>query len=253
MDDKMSNQELHNEEILSVQKGIAEKLEGSIVVPVQKFPKQMDAKIINDLTIKGPVEIKSDSLDTLGDEVVKAVESSAQAITEAVKDAKPTPVTEVTVKNIDSAKSENITVKNLGKLEDLTRNVIKAIQNSGAVVNVEKQEVKFPNSVRDYVSVRLTDGKEFYKAEGGGGFGVSMPSVETDPLVGYQPSDIDDGGSTKYYGFLKADGRWYIMRESSGAYRYAKGVPDPDNGGGLYTDAWTARASLSYDYYSVVF
>ena len=64
-----------------------------------------------------------------------------------------------------------------------------------------------------------------------------------DILSTYKITDIDDTG---YYGYLKADGSWYIMQENSGAYRYIKGDSD-------YSTAWTGRAGLSYDYFNQVF
>jgi hypothetical protein len=68
-----------------------------------------------------------------------------------------------------------------------------------------------------------------------------------DPTAGYAPSDIDEAGSTKYYGFLSSDGRWYVMRNvSDTTFRYASGDSD-------YADSWTNRASLTYDYFSEVF
>ena len=67
-----------------------------------------------------------------------------------------------------------------------------------------------------------------------------------------KPGDRQDQKYHHNYGFAKNNGSWYIMRESSGAYRYSKGAPQ-FNGGGLYSDAWTDRANLTYDYIFEVF
>lgn len=71
-----------------------------------------------------------------------------------------------------------------------------------------------------------------------------------DVLSKYRISDTDDDASPNYYGFLDKDGAWYILKETivSGAntYRYAKGTSN-------YATNWTNRASLSYDYFDVVF
>jgi hypothetical protein len=74
---------------------------------------------------------------------------------------------------------------------------------------------------------------------------LKNPATEDkqDILSAYKITDIDDTG---YYGYLKADGSWYIMQEISGAYRYIKGDSD-------YSTAWTGRAGLSYDYFNQVF
>jgi len=62
-------------------------------------------------------------------------------------------------------------------------------------------------------------------------------------LAEYKITDIDDTG---YYGYLKADGGWYIMSGIAGAYRYIKGTTD-------YTTAWSGRAGLQYDYFNLIF
>lgn len=70
-----------------------------------------------------------------------------------------------------------------------------------------------------------------------------------DPLIGYRISDRDsDNADFNYYGYLNAEGGYYIMREelATGAYRYSRGDSN-------YSSVWTARASQSYDYFSVTF
>lgn len=73
----------------------------------------------------------------------------------------------------------------------------------------------------------------------------SMEIMDVDPTAKYMPSDIEEG-ATSYYGFVDANGGWYIMQSSSGAYRYAAGTSD-------YTTNWTGRAGLTYDYFYNVF
>jgi hypothetical protein len=68
----------------------------------------------------------------------------------------------------------------------------------------------------------------------------------------YQISDKDDDTTTKYYGFVKNDGSWYIMRETTSSgdqlYRYVAGSSG-------YTTAWTNRAAggTVYDYFYTIF
>lgn len=71
---------------------------------------------------------------------------------------------------------------------------------------------------------------------------------DIDPTAFYKISDIDSSGDPAYYGYVKADGGWYIMRysESSGQARYVKGSAD-------YSTNWTNRASLSYSRFDEVF
>lgn len=67
-------------------------------------------------------------------------------------------------------------------------------------------------------------------------------------VSGYQPSDVDTASDPKYYGFLAADGSWYIMEENTtgGTYRYIRGTSD-------YTTKWTNRATLTYVYFNAMF
>ena len=66
----------------------------------------------------------------------------------------------------------------------------------------------------------------------------------------YYISDKDDDTTTKYYGFVRSDGAWYIMRETTDSgdqlYRYVAGSS-------AYTTAWTNRATQSYDYFYTIF
>ena len=67
-------------------------------------------------------------------------------------------------------------------------------------------------------------------------------------ISGYQPSDTDTAADTKYYGYLAADGSWYIMEEvtSLGTFRYYRGTTG-------YAAAWTARATPTYVLFSALF
>lgn len=67
------------------------------------------------------------------------------------------------------------------------------------------------------------------------------------PTDGYTISEVDDSGTTAYYGFVHKTGAWYITQESAtGAYRYAKGAS-------LFSTSWTGRTLLAYDYFDNVF
>jgi len=67
-------------------------------------------------------------------------------------------------------------------------------------------------------------------------------------VSGYQPSDTDTSSDPKYYGFLAADGSWYIMEENTanGTFRYIRGTSG-------YTTNWTGRAALTYGYFNAMF
>jgi len=70
-------------------------------------------------------------------------------------------------------------------------------------------------------------------------------TLETDKLHNYKLSDIEEGATYTYCGYLNKDGAWYIMRiESDETFRYVKG-DDSYN--------WSNRASESYDTFNNVF
>jgi hypothetical protein len=81
-----------------------------------------------------------------------------------------------------------------------------------------------------------------------------MPRVEIIkgivPIEGYQLADKDDDASPNYYGFVNAEGHWYILKEElspgNDTYRYTKGTKD-------YPTNWANRTTLTYDYFYNVF
>lgn len=186
-------------------------------------------------------------------EFTKGVDALSKAVVEAIKESRVTPPDVITVKNIGDAKADTVKVNNI---VEFSNGVIKALEPIIAeiakiepTVVVEQKELTLPTNPKNPIAVRLSDGKGWINQLI---HGVASGVAETDPLVGYQPCDIDDVTSVKYYGFAKNNGSWYIMREIAGAYRYTKGAPQ-FNGGGLYIDAWTDRANLTYDYIFEVF
>jgi len=80
-------------------------------------------------------------------------------------------------------------------------------------------------------------------------YASSAPVVEAvrASLADYKVSDVDEAGNPKYYGFIRADGGWYVMQNTGGTtFRYAAG-------GSGYAAAWTGRAALSYGYFDSIF
>lgn len=67
-------------------------------------------------------------------------------------------------------------------------------------------------------------------------------------LQHYKPCDMDTSGATKYFGFMRNTGQFYILRmaNSDSELRYYAA----DSG---YTTAWTNRASHTYDLFGNVF
>lgn len=82
------------------------------------------------------------------------------------------------------------------------------------------------------------------------GLDVNIISRFNTKMAEYAYSDGDETGeSYYYYGYIKDDGYWTIVRLSSDGIseaRYSTGTSD-------YSTNWTNRASLSYQYFNEVF
>lgn len=69
----------------------------------------------------------------------------------------------------------------------------------------------------------------------------------------FEISDQDNSDSSYYYyGYLTQDNNWIIQRQDNtvtnvNLYRYAS--VKINSAYSLYTSAWSARASLTYDYF----
>src|SRR3990167_8166199 len=120
----------------------------------------------------------------------------------------------------------------------------KAITDSIKTIEKLLSRFSFPKEATDPVSVRLSDGFEFYKARGGGGSSVGGGGAGvtlTDLLARYKIEDIDDDAEPNYYGFTTHYGGWYILKEFNNSYRYATGENE-------YGQNWDDRVGLPYDY-----
>lgn len=77
--------------------------------------------------------------------------------------------------------------------------------------------------------------------------GAKIDPAEKQPTDGYEVCDIDDASIPAYYGFMNADGAWYIAREGNGGeYRYRRGS-------GNFAASWAIHDELSYQYFNDVF
>ena len=222
-------------------------LAGVIKTEVQNTPDVQP--VSGELTVNTEKAVEVTNLEVIHD----AVKLLAEQTSKTIADTYTAPPEIITVKNIAEAKADTVKVNNI---VEFSNGVIKALEPIIAqvakiepTVVVEQKELTLPTNPKNPIAVRLSDGKSWINQLVQG---VAGGVAETDPLVGYQPCDIDEAGTPKYYGFAKNNGAWYIMREVTGAYRYTKGAPQ-FNGGGLYIDAWTNRANLTYDYIFEVF
>ncbi len=75
-------------------------------------------------------------------------------------------------------------------------------------------------------------------------------AAATDPLLGYNASNIDDDESPYYYGFEKSDGSWYIRKivvaAGNDVHTFLKGASD-------LATSWGTRLVNSYDTFSNTF
>lgn len=72
----------------------------------------------------------------------------------------------------------------------------------------------------------------------------------------FEASDQDTVGATyQYFGFLTQDGNWVIQRfdlSVSNVINYRYATVFNNSAYPLYSNAWTARATLTYDYFNKV-
>ncbi len=76
--------------------------------------------------------------------------------------------------------------------------------------------------------------------------GKAINPAERLATDGYSITDIADDSVPAYYSFVNTGGAWYIMQNTSGTFRYAKGDSN-------YSASWDIRDKLRYDYFNKVF
>jgi len=81
------------------------------------------------------------------------------------------------------------------------------------------------------------------------GLDVNLLQGLSSELSEYAFSDLNESDVVyNYYGYLKSDGGWFILRlpKDNTEARYSSGLSD-------YTTSWTNRTSLTYQLYSEEF
>ena len=78
--------------------------------------------------------------------------------------------------------------------------------------------------------------------------GNKVNPAQSQPTDGFTISEIDEKNIISYYGFVKSGNGWYIMRinTDTGSIRYSSGKSN-------FSNNWTNREKLKYDYFSNVF
>lgn len=202
-----------------------------------------EVTVKNSLTVNTEKEVEITNLELLKE----WLNDLGGIVKTAIADNSYKPVTNITVDNIKEALPTSLDINNLDDIKKYFDTLALAIKDNQPIVNLTQKEVTFPTSPKQAIAVRLSDGKSFYNAIT---TAISAATPEVDPLVGYQICERDDTTSTKYYGYAKASGAWYILKESSaGSYRYKKGSKyDTD-----FASNWAIRDTLDYAYIYEVF
>lgn len=174
MDDK--TKELYEEENLAQLKGINRSLERKAVLHLTEFPEKIEA-VIDENKLAGllsKLEIDGTPFEKLASDLKEQVELVAKATATALLKNLPPPKDTLTVANIKDARTDEVSVKNLDVLGKQIVSLTEAVMRSRPVINVQKQEIRFPGSPKEALPVRLSDGKSFYNAivaaTSGGGF-----------------------------------------------------------------------------------
>lgn len=262
-----------NEPKETVSVGNAQEISTPIVEAIKGLEKEERTSFSVDNFPEIPV-IVFDSILSKLDELKSSIESSEKNIT---VEAGKTEVNVDTKSIVDAISSLHSQVSLLSE-KDSDKEEVSPIDYSAAFSSIQKTIESFPEYSSDLINIQKwlkliaekesetfsfpmsKDGRILVEVDrvggggGGGGFSnlhnssaeVINPATEEkqDPTAPYSISDIDESGATKYYGYLKSDGGWYIMSVTSTAVRYVKG----DSG-----YSFASPSSLTYDTFANTF
>lgn len=160
----MDNLELYQEEqrqsLLDISKGIVDlnKLVNS-QLEIYKAPSDK-VEVSGKIEVNTEKQVEVENLESIKD----WLEDLGSVVKGAIKDNSYQPVSEVTVKNLKDAKPDTVKINNLQDIKKYFDSLARAIEDNQPVVNITKQDIKFPRSPKDAIPVRLSDGKSFYEA-----------------------------------------------------------------------------------------
>jgi hypothetical protein len=202
----------------------------------------------------------SDQIDSLA-QAVKSVEDAVKAQKTTVE----APVVNVpeTVVNVPETDLKPLTT-------EITKAFTKAIQGIPEPKETDLKPVVTEQKKTNKILEELLE-----KPTGGGGGGSSWTAINSEGVV--QPLKVDDNGNllitgsitasastladfsvndieedvTSYFGNTKPDGTWLVKKLTDTSVSYAT----VSNNGTVttYTDAWTSRATLTYQRYDQAF
>lgn len=192
----------------------------------------------------------------------------ASQLTDSIKANSHKPEKSIKVDNLKEIKTEAVKITNLEDIKSYFTSLKTAIENNQPIVNVQKQDVVFPTNPKNPISVRLSDGKQFYKAiesiitSGGGGAGQT--DALTDAELRASPLEVsgeffsttaqyaviaDDQttGGVVYVGYadpgtLTSEAAWRIKKITTSNYPITTWADGNTNFDNIYDN----RTSLSY-------
>jgi sulfur carrier protein ThiS len=158
------NQELYQEEqrqlLLDLNKGMS-------LLSV-KLQEQIDAYEVpvKSLEVSGKVQVNTEKTIEVSNltELQEAINSLETTLSTVIVENSYKPVDKVSVSNIKEAMPKDLAITNLAELKKYFDTIGEAIKANQPIIEVQKQNVIFPTSAGQPVSVRLSDGKSFYKA-----------------------------------------------------------------------------------------
>lgn len=156
--------ELYYEEQRQLTKDLKTSVDSLLGVFSQKVAVELEPQ--ESIKIDGSVQVNTEKQVEVSNlqEVVTELQTLSKTLDQTIKDNKVTVPDEVVVKNIAQAKQDTIKISNLTELAEYFSNLTRSIEDNQPIVNVTKQVVEFPTSAKNPISVRLSDGKSFYKA-----------------------------------------------------------------------------------------
>lgn len=156
----------------------------------------------------------------------RSLEKQIEALRQAIESQEPIDLTDITDKLTELSESL--------RLEPLFKSLEESIHATSLNLSKKTNTPDFSKLLESIKQIKQPVVKVATKAD--------------NILDEYNPSDMEVGDVTSYYGFLHPTGKWYIMRQNGTAsvnFRYATGVRE-------YTTAWRNKENHTYSLFDEV-
>lgn len=162
--------------------------------------------------VSGAVTVNTEKQVTIDniDEFTDSVDNLSEVLQKAIQENAYNPDS-IKISNIKEAKADIVKIENLNDLKKYFDNVAEAVKKNQPIVNITKQEVVFPTDPKKPISVRLSDGKEFYKAlmtavSGSSGIQSALTRNNGTTIAVTNSDGSSIGGSATYIVVVRTDG-----------------------------------------------